>query len=593
MEKQHIFAHSYKLFLTVILLLCHNSFCSDIIFRAPYFHHMDTNVSWFGPVAMTLIPTKRIDVYWNISLSIEKCCPGLVVYSSSTESEVGHVEKECMDVEHDYLEFLYDEDYTFVKFDYHRSYGENWCSAPDTDGMYTCAGRTRIRSQTAIVGAAYFFYPCGIKNELKMTYYVDMIEDNRIYECFDVNPLSACRKYYPSGYVPNLMGGTDKDSYLALSFLIQGFLGQCHKHIEEIMCRMWIPECATEDLYISPCQSLVKEIFQYACKDEIKTFFSHYISKPVNFEILTDYYVKSFPTVEPCFNVTVTCDSPLIIEHGSYAIEGGSLYSYPVHTSVAYSCDPDYELVGESTVLCSYSGKWSLVPSCILRSEDKTKEIAIGSLFSFFALSMVVAAVVIIQYRQEIAVILYAKYGFRLRKFREENRKYDAFIAYNLEDISFVKNELLVKLESADPPYNLCVHHRNLDFEVGNWIADNITKAVAASKRTIIVLSQNFINSQWCRFEFSQAHLRLMDDQSFKLIIIALEDPKTLTNVPKLIKSYVKTGTYIARGHKLFWEKLFYQMPSGHKMTKSAQTLTDGDRETYPVGHDNIDLEVI
>ena len=149
---------------------------------------------------------------------------------------------------------------------------------------------------------------------------------------------------------------------------------------------------------------------------------------------------------------------------------------------------------------------------------------------------------------------------------KEKQCKYDAFIAYNLKDISFVKNELLSRLENADPHYSVCIHHR--DFEVGDWIADNIISAVAQSRRTIIVLSQNFLNSQWCRFEFSQAHFRLIEDQSFMIIVIALEDPTKLENMPKLIKSYIRTGTYISKDNKLFWEKLFYQMPSGHRMIK-------------------------
>ncbi len=233
-------------------------------------------------------------------------------------------------------------------------------------------------------------------------------------------------------------------------------------------------------------------------------------------------------------------------------------------------------MYGESTAYCRYSGEWRPIPECVLKNGNK-KEIITASVLSFLVLLMVIAGILVFRYRQEIAVILYAKYGFRFKTFKEEERKYDVFIAYNLEDIGFVKDELLNRLENAaEPPFKICIHHR--DFEVGDWITNNIMKAVAASKRTIIVLSQNFINSQWCRFEFAQAHFRLIADQSFKLIIIALEDPKTLKNTPKLIRTYIKTGTYIARDNKLFWEKLLYLMPSGHRMvTSGTQHISDGN----------------
>ncbi len=106
---------------------------------------------------------------------------------------------------------------------------------------------------------------------------------------------------------------------------------------------------------------------------------------------------------------------------------------------------------------------------------------------SLIVLIVIVSMIAMICYRQEIAIILSAKYGFRVRKFKEEERDFDAFIAYSVEDIAFVKNELLNRLETlADPPFNVCIHHR--DFVIGDWIANNIIKAVTDSKRTIIVL---------------------------------------------------------------------------------------------------------
>ena len=359
------------------------------------------------------------------------------------------------------------------------------------------------------------------------------------------------------------MGNLNQSSPERITALFQGgIFNQCHKYVTEIACRMYVPECIAAGTYISPCQSTVREALN-ACKQFLA--YLNFQQAPADTDFVLNYYSQMFPSDGLCFDVNVTCNQPQSIDHGTYSfIQTGYQSEYPVNTSVVYTCDEDYDIEGESKSFCNYSGNWTSVPLCVLRSQDKTKVIITASVLSTLVLIIIIISLLGFKYRQELAVIIYAKYGFRFRTFKEEERKYDAFIAYNLEDISFVKRQLMGRLEKcADPPYSVCIHHR--DFELGDWIADNIIKAVAGSKRTIIVLSQNFLNSQWCRFEFSQAHFRLMQDQSFKIIIIALEDPKNFTNVPKVIKSYIKTGTYMTRDDKLFWEKLFYQMPSGHK----------------------------
>ncbi len=42
---------------------------------------------------------------------------------------------------------------------------------------------------------------------------------------------------------------------------------------------------------------------------------------------------------------------------------------------------------------------------------------------------------------------------------------------------------------------------------------------------------------------------------------MALENPNTLKNVPKLLKAFIQTGAFITREDKYFWEKLKYEMP--------------------------------
>ena len=73
---------------------------------------------------------------------------------------------------------------------------------------------------------------------------------------------------------------------------------------------------------------------------------------------------------------------------------------------------------------------------------------------------------------------------------------YDAFVSYAHQDSDWVLDSLLKRLEEpshsrACGPCKLCIHQR--DFVVGKPIIDNIIDSIAASRHTIIVLSNNFV----------------------------------------------------------------------------------------------------
>uniref|UniRef100_A0A182MAT2 TIR domain-containing protein n=1 Tax=Anopheles culicifacies TaxID=139723 RepID=A0A182MAT2_9DIPT len=177
---------------------------------------------------------------------------------------------------------------------------------------------------------------------------------------------------------------------------------------------------------------------------------------------------------------------------------------------------------------------------------------------------VIILTLVLFVFRQEMRVWFHSKFGVRLFyrnadiDKNERDKLFDAFISYSSKDEAFVAEELAPMLENEDPSYKLCLHYR--DFPVGAYIADNILQAVESSRRTIMVLSENFIKSEWCRFEFKSAHHQVLRDRRRRLIVILLGEVPQKDLDPD-IRLYLKTNTYLQWGDKLFWEKLRFALP--------------------------------
>ncbi|XP_044738100.1 toll-like receptor Tollo [Chrysoperla carnea] len=176
-------------------------------------------------------------------------------------------------------------------------------------------------------------------------------------------------------------------------------------------------------------------------------------------------------------------------------------------------------------------------------------------------LVIILFTLIIFVFRQEMRVWFHSRFGVRLFYRSTEfdrDKLFDAFISYSSKDEAFVAEELAPVLENGDPQYKLCLHYR--DFPVGAFIADTIVQAVESSRRTIMVLSENFIKSEWCRFEFKSAHHQVLRDRRRRLIVILLGEVPQKDLDPD-IRLYLKTNTYLQWGDKLFWEKLRFALP--------------------------------
>ncbi|XP_067457140.1 toll-like receptor 21 [Thunnus thynnus] len=195
----------------------------------------------------------------------------------------------------------------------------------------------------------------------------------------------------------------------------------------------------------------------------------------------------------------------------------------------------------------------------------------------------------------------------RIRE-EEENCKYDAFISYNSSDEEWVMEQLLPNLEGNGSSFKLCLHHR--DFEPGRYIVDNIVSAVYSSRKTICVVSRNFLKSEWCSLEIQLASYRLFDEHRDVLLLVFLDSisERQLSSYHRMRKVMLKK-TYLQwpssdcidpiQAQELFWIQLRRAMRTGSKLKteenyKGEDCVTLDSRETEHfetyTSDDNYDL---
>ncbi|KAM9142590.1 toll-like receptor 2 type-2 isoform 1-T2 [Pangshura tecta] len=163
---------------------------------------------------------------------------------------------------------------------------------------------------------------------------------------------------------------------------------------------------------------------------------------------------------------------------------------------------------------------------------------------------LVILFIVILGYK--LHVIWYMKMTWAWLQAKRKPRKshshdfcYDAFVSYSERDSEWVENLMVQELENAIPPFKLCLHKR--DFVPGKWIVDNIIDSIEKSHKTLFVLSEHFVQSEWCKYELEFSHFRLFDEHNDAAILILLEPIQEQT-IPKRfckLRKIMNTKTYL------------------------------------------------
>lgn len=184
-------------------------------------------------------------------------------------------------------------------------------------------------------------------------------------------------------------------------------------------------------------------------------------------------------------------------------------------------------------------------------------------------LAVLLVVVLILYYRNRQTIIAYVYihfYNVFVCVFSEEDldedKTYDAFVSYSSADRD-IAMALLNSLESNEEKFKLCIHER--DWLPGYNISWNIVNSVQNSRRTILVVSKDFLESLWFQVEFHTAYYQMLEDRVDRLIVIVRGELPPKDALDKELKFLLTTKTYLIWGERWFWEKLKYAMPHRKK----------------------------
>ncbi|GIX95490.1 protein toll [Caerostris darwini] len=172
---------------------------------------------------------------------------------------------------------------------------------------------------------------------------------------------------------------------------------------------------------------------------------------------------------------------------------------------------------------------WSLT-DLDLCPENIVLYVTLGLLVPCFLLMVAGGKIAWTRYQMHVKVWLYS-HGVTWVKEKDidKDKEFDAFISFSHKDQDVVIPELIEQIESRDPKVKLFIHYKH--FLPGEFIQLNILRAIQVSKRTVLVLSKSFLESEWCMYEFRVAHIEALKDNMNRVIIIKMDDLIT-SNLP-------------------------------------------------------------
>ncbi len=406
--------------------------------------------------------------------------------------------------------------------------------------------------------------------------------------------------------------------------------GMFYKHFDELLCRFFLPECEPkQNIVIHPCQEMCNEFLDAAWKtlkhrlpDMLKLFPSvvkSFMEAREYDNALDCSYLPSINDSIPCLYKPVMCGLPPVVK---YAKVNNSKEKHNVNSTVEYNCVSEkYKMVGNASTTCLYSGYWSPPPTCQNDSLGLKSPLVIVVTILSLPLSLFVAVTIWYSCKHHPMTC------DEVSQLNQRETDFDAFLCYNFDrENNFVVNELLPEIDeyfyrqeigtrehqalipvdetdeineiNADAKtckkrcwccrkcdttiknsnkielnnhgdlrvngFKILIESR--DFVPALLVDVNIENAIKKSNCAILLVSQGFVNSPWCRKEFELCKLENENDRSFKIFVIMMQPPNELENVNSSMRSFLETTTFLKKDDPDLINKLRHNLTGLRKI---------------------------
>ena len=195
------------------------------------------------------------------------------------------------------------------------------------------------------------------------------------------------------------------------------------------------------------------------------------------------------------------------------------------------------------------------------------------------------AAALILKHKRIWLYKRFQWHPFDMDECEGEDKEFDVFLSYANENEEYVEYDLIRNLEKRG--YKIAFHRVN--FPGGQPIHVSIEQCIRKSKRTLVVLSNDFVNSSWCMWEFAAALELDGNEGTHRLLTIKYEDVD-VGSLDLTLQTYFNRYTYILQNSPTFWDNLVYSLPQ-KKMGKPDTQVYDADNTDDPLLDDQLYID--
>ncbi|XP_029965917.1 toll-like receptor 5 [Salarias fasciatus] len=160
--------------------------------------------------------------------------------------------------------------------------------------------------------------------------------------------------------------------------------------------------------------------------------------------------------------------------------------------------------------------------------------------------------------------------------------QYDAFLCFSNNDYRWVEEALLKKLDNQfaeENVFHCCFEDR--DFLPGENHLSNIRNAIWSSRKTLVIVSKQFLKDGWCLEAFSLAQGRMLEELTNVLVMLVVGKVAHYQLMKSnTIRSFVRRKEYLTfpedpQDLDWFYERLMSEMRKDTKVKKVADNRPD------------------